>query len=86
MSLAKLLKLAADCGDCRRGFCCGKCLCCLPDDKVRAIVQQAQGGSDPDWTSYRYECENCGERSDSDEPCPSCYGIMRKRANPEARK
>ncbi len=41
--------------------------------------------SDPDWPSYRYECESCGERSDSDEACPSCQGIMRKRSNPDVR-
>ena len=37
-----LRKLATDCRSCRHGFCCGQCLCCLPEDKLRAIVQAAQ--------------------------------------------
>ena len=83
---AKLRNLAMDCGPCRSGFCCGGCLCCLPEAAVRDIVQEVRVDNDPDWLSYRYECESCGERSDSDEPCPSCGGVMRKRANVEARR
>lgn len=38
MNLAKLRKLATDCRDCRHGFCCGRCLCCLPEEVVREVV------------------------------------------------
>jgi len=39
---ARLRRLAADCRQCRHGFCCGQCLCCLPEDKLHKIVQEAQ--------------------------------------------
>jgi hypothetical protein len=39
---AKLRKLATDCRQCRHGFCCDQCLCCLTEEKLRAIVQEAQ--------------------------------------------
>lgn len=39
---AKLRKLATDCRQCRHGYCCGQCLCCMPEEKLRAIVQEAR--------------------------------------------
>lgn len=39
---AKLRNLATDCGPCRSGFCCGRCLCRLSENEVRAIVREAQ--------------------------------------------
>lgn len=38
---ATLRKLATDCGPCRRGFCCGRCLCCMPEE-LRLLVKAAQ--------------------------------------------
>ncbi len=42
MSLTKLKKLAADCSNCRTGFCCGKCLCCMSEEKLQALVEKAR--------------------------------------------
>jgi hypothetical protein len=43
MTLAKKIrKLATDCSDCRAGFCCGRCLCCMPEEAIRVLVQKAQ--------------------------------------------
>ena len=39
---ARLRRLAADCRQCRHVFCCGQCLCCLPEDDLHKIVQEAQ--------------------------------------------
>jgi hypothetical protein len=39
---AKLRKLATDCRPCRHGYCCGQCLCCISEEKLQAIVQEAQ--------------------------------------------
>lgn len=40
--VARLRKLARDCGACRSGFCCGRCLCCMPEEQVVQIVREAQ--------------------------------------------
>lgn len=39
---AKLRKLATDCRSCRHGYCCGQCLCCMPEEKLRSLVQDAR--------------------------------------------
>jgi hypothetical protein len=38
----RLRRLATDCRQCRQGFCCGQCLCCLPEDDLHKIVREAQ--------------------------------------------
>lgn len=40
---ARLRKLATDCRQCRHGFCCGQCLCCVPEGELRALVREAKG-------------------------------------------
>lgn len=40
--VARLKQLAADCAECRRGFCCGTCLCCVAEDVVEKLVKDAQ--------------------------------------------
>ena len=38
----KIRKLATDCHSCRHGHCCNQCLCCMPEEKLREIVEAAQ--------------------------------------------
>ena len=44
---ARLRKLAKDCRQCRYGYHCGQCLCCMPEEKLNAIVQEARGEVTP---------------------------------------
>lgn len=36
--MRKLRSLAADCAECRRGFHCDECLCCMSEERVAALV------------------------------------------------
>ena len=38
----KLRKLTTDCHNCRFGFHCGRCFCCMPEEELQALVQEAR--------------------------------------------
>lgn len=64
----KLRKLAMDCKQCRQGFCCGRCLCCMSEEKLHEIVQAAKEEEMPIKNAGR---STTGEAAVSYYPCSS---------------